>query len=270
MPPTPLDYHMHTRYSEDGSDSPAAMASQAVKLGIPEIGFSEHWDVGPYEAKPFFFQPEPWFLEISRLRKKLDGQLIIRAGIEIAEPHLYARQAGEVLSRLPFDYVIGSVHWVGSNFMFDPQYFARNSADEIYTAYFLELEKMVDTADIDIVAHFDIPVRTAQPSLGYEPNRYEALIRRVLGKIIQRNLALDINTAGFRKPAQNLMPDPLIIQWYREMGGRHVTLGSDAHQVDQVGLHLERALEALNLAGLQSLTHYEQRQPRLIPLGGIA
>jgi histidinol-phosphatase (PHP family) len=266
MPHIPLDYHMHTRYSEDGSDSPAAMTSQAIKLGIPEIGFSEHWDVGPYEAKPFFFQPEPWFLELSRLRQKLDGQLIIRAGIEIAEPHLYARQAGEVLSRLPFDYVIGSVHWVGANFMFDPQYFAQNSADEIYTAYFLELDKMVESADIDIVAHFDIPVRTTKPSHGFEPVRYEALIRRVLEKIIQRDLALDINTAGFRKPAQNLMPDLEIIRWFVEMGGKHVTLGSDAHQVDQVGLHLERALEALRLAGQKNLTQFERRQPRLLPL----
>ncbi len=60
----PLDYHMHTTYSEDGSSSLEEMCRQAVLLGIPEIGFCEHWDVGPYEKNPYFLRVEPWYAEI--------------------------------------------------------------------------------------------------------------------------------------------------------------------------------------------------------------
>lgn len=263
----PLDYHTHSRFSEDGDDSPEAMCLRAIALGIPEIGFSEHWDVGPHEQNPRFFQPEPWYTEIKRLRDLFAGQLIIRAGIEIAEPHLYPEPAAEVLTRASFDYVIGSVHWVGPHFMFDEQYFSQHGADEIYGAYFTELERMVSSADIDIVGHLDLPSRTAKPILGYDPTRYENQIRGILRIVIERELALDVNAAGLRKPSRNLMPDPLILKWFAEMGGDRVTLGSDAHAAGQVGLHLDAALGAVHLAGLTHVAQFEGRRARLTRIG---
>jgi histidinol-phosphatase (PHP family) len=261
-----LDYHMHSRFSEDGRDSPEAMCRRALELCIPEIGFSEHWDVGPYEKHPRFFKPEAWSAELTHLRELFSGRLTIRLGIEVSEPHLYPAETAEMLARLPFDYVIGSVHFVGPDFMFDEAYFRSHTADEVYRRYFAELEKMIDQADLDVVAHFDIPVRTAGPILGYEPGRYETQIRGILEKVIARGLALDVNTAGLRKPARNLMPDPLILQWYAQMGGQRVTLSSDAHTVEQVGLNLEEAIQALQAAGLRQVTRFQRRQAELLPL----
>ena len=262
----PFDYHMHSTFSEDGVSSPEKMCRQAIKLGLPEIGFTEHWDVGPYEKNPRFFQPEPWYAELERLRDLFVGKLIIRAGIEVAEPHLYPQPAAEVLKRTPFDYVLGSVHFVGPYFIFDEAYFRAQAADEVYRAYFTEVETMLQTADLDILAHLDVPVRTAKPIFGYDPARYEDQIRRILRMVIDRNLALDVNAAGLRKAAQNLMPDPLILKWYAGMGGERVTLGSDAHTSSQVGLHLDAALEAIQAAGISHITQFERRQARLIPL----
>ncbi len=262
----PHDYHMHSTFSEDGSSAPEKMCRQAIKLGILEIGFSEHWDVGPYEKHPRFFQPEPWYAELERLRELFAGQLTIRAGVEIAEPHLYPQPAAEVLTRIPFDYVLGSVHFVGPNFMFDEDYFCLHPADEVYRAYFAEVETLLQTADLDILAHLDIPARTAKPIFGYDPARYEDQIRRILRMVIDRGLALDVNAAGLRKTAQKLMPDPLILKWYAGMSGERVTLGSDAHQTDQVGLHLDTALEAVRAAGITHVAQFEKRKTRLIPI----
>lgn len=125
---------------------------------------------------------------------------------------------------------------------------------------------MLKNADIDIVAHLDVPVRTAKPILGYDPARYEDQIHRILQMVIDRDLALGVNTAGLRKPANNLMPDPLILEWFSAMGGERVTLGSDAHNSSQVGLHLNAALEAIRAAGISRLTQFERRQSRLIPI----
>jgi len=262
----PHDYHMHSIFSEDGASSPEKMCRQAIKLGIPEIGFTEHWDVGPYEKNPRFFQPEPWYDELERLRDQFAGKLTIRAGIEIAEPHLYPQPAAEVLRRAPFDYVLGSVHFVGPHFMFDEAYFRAHTADEVYRAYFAEVETLLQVGDFDILAHLDVPVRTAKPIIGYDPTRYKDQISHILRMVIDRNLALDVNAAGLRKVAQNLMPDPLILKWYAGMGGVQVTLGSDAHQSDQVGLHLDAALEAIRTAGISNVTQFERRLAKLIPL----
>jgi histidinol-phosphatase (PHP family) len=260
----PLDYHMHSRFSEDGDDTPESMCQRAIDLGIPEIGFTEHWDVGPYEGNPRYFNPEPWYAELERLRRLFAGQLVIRAGIEIAEPHLYPQETREVLQRAPFDYVIGSVHYVGPNFMFNPEYFRTHTADEIYAGYFAELDQMVRTADLDIVAHFDIPARTGIPVLGYDPVRYEPMIRSALKTCIERSLALDVNVSGLRKPSRNIMPDPLILAWYVEMGGQRLTLGSDAHRLPEVSQHLEKAIEAIQAAGINHITKFERRQACLV------
>jgi len=260
----PHDYHMHSTFSEDGESSPEEMCRQAIKLGLPEIGFTEHWDVGPYEKNPRFFQPEPWYAELGRLRELFTSQLTIRAGIEIAEPHLYPQAAADVLVRAPFDYVLGSVHFVGPHFIFDEAYFRAHTADEVYRAYFAEIEMLLQTADIDILAHLDVPVRTAKPIFGYDPTRYEDQIRSILRMVIDRKLALDVNAGGLRKAAQNLSPDPFILKLYAEMGGERLTLGSDAHAASQVGLHLDAALDAVRLAGLTHFTRFEQRQARLL------
>ena len=262
----PFDYHMHSRFSEDGDDTPEAMCRRAIEIGVPEIGFSEHWDVGPYELHPRFFEPEPWYTELVRLRSIFTDDLTIRAGIEVAEPHLYPRETAEVLARVPFDYVIGSVHFVGSNCMFNGEYFQTHGADEVYAGYFAEMDRMVRTAELDIVAHFDIPARAGKPIFGYDPSRYEEKIRSALQTCIERGLALDVNVSGLRKASRIIMPDPLILKWYAEMGGTRVTLGSDAHRLPEVSLHLDKAIEAIRAAGLSHLTQFEQRKPRSIPL----
>ena len=262
----PLDYHIHTRHSFDSTAVPEEICRRAVELSLPEIGFSEHWDVGPYEEVTRFLQPQAWWEELQRLRRLFAGRLTIRAGLEIAEPHLYPQDTASILASLPFDYVLGSVHFVGPHMMFDEKYFSRCTPDEVYLSYFAELEKMVRQADVDIVAHFDIPARTAIPIFGYEVARYEAAIRAVLAVVIERGLALDVNVAGLRKPANNLMPAPLILGWFRQMGGERLTLGSDAHTVEQLGLNFDQALQAIREAGFTHLTQYDRRQPHQLPL----
>jgi len=262
----PHDYHMHSTFSPDSDAAPEAICRRAVELGLPEVGFTEHWDPNPLDSDSGFLQVEAWYAEIERLRAAFSGRLTIRAGIEIDEPHVFPESAAAVLRRAPFDYVIGSVHYVGPHFMFDEAYFRQHTADEVYAPYFAEAERMARSADIDVFGHLDIPARTAIPILGYDPARYETAIRAILHVCIERGLALDVNAAGLRKAARNLTPDPLILGWYAEMGGERVTLGSDTHHIDQVGLHLDKALEAVRAAGIRNVSQFERRQARLIPL----
>jgi histidinol-phosphatase (PHP family) len=262
----PLDYHIHSTFSPDSLVTPEEICRRAIELGIPEIGLSEHWDVSPYEQDVRYLKAKPWYAELERLRGLFAGQLVIRAGIEISEPHLYPEDTAWILSQVPFDYVLGSVHYVGEQLMYDESYFRQHPADEVYEAYFAELGQMAEKSNIDIIAHFDIPARTAKPIFGYDPTRYETTIRAVLGTAIERGLALDINVAGLRKPAHNLMPDPIILRWYHQMGGKRLTFGSDTHSLDHLGINFEIAMQALQEAGLEFVTQFERRQAWPVPL----
>ena len=262
----PQDYHMHTEYSPDSKTPMELMCLSAIEKGIPEIGFTEHYDLHPEEWPRDWFKPRPWFNELRRCRELFHGRLIIRAGVELGEPHLYAEEVRALTAGQPFDYLLGSLHWVGRRNIFDRAYFER-SATEAYGEFFLELEEMTRAGGFDILSHFDVPTRLGAVVYGgYDPRPYEGLIRPVLRNCIQRGIALDVNTSAMRGRAKVLNPGLEILRWYVELGGRRVTLGSDAHHPDQVGSHLDEALAAIRAAGLTHLTFFENRQARLVPL----
>ena len=262
----PHDYHMHTRFSADSNAAMSDMCAAAVARGIPEIGFTEHYDLHPDENPRDWLNLDRWVEELERCRGEYAGRLIIRAGIEIGEPHLFVREAGEMLARYPFDYALGSLHWVGSGNVFMAAYFER-TPEEAFGSYFEELERMTRTGDFHILSHLDVPVRTAFAIYGsYDPLSFEALIRPVLRNCIDRGIALEINAGTLRRSAGILTPGLPILEWYAEMGGLHLTLGSDAHRPEHVGSGLDAALAAARKAGLRYLTRFEGRQGQLIPM----
>ncbi len=242
------------------------MCAAAIARGIPEIGFAEHYDLHPDEKPRDWLDLDHWAEEIARCRRRFAGRLVIRAGIEIGEPHLFAEEVQTVMSRYPFDYALGSLHWVGRGSIFSASYFAR-PAGEAYGLYFEELARMTQSGTFDILAHLDVPVRTAFEIYGgYDPGQFEQLIRPVLRNCIERDIALEINTGTLRRRAGVLTPGRRILEWYAEMGGTHLTLGSDAHLPAHVASGLEAGLAAANTAGLKYLTHFEYRQARLVLL----
>jgi histidinol-phosphatase (PHP family) len=265
--PVLLDYHIHSTFSFDSQVTIHAACVAAIVQGIPEIGLSEHFDLNPNAPDTGFYRPDDWWREIQKVREEFAGRLAVRAGIEIGEPHCYPEEVKSLLERYPYDYAIGSLHYVGEDYMFDQKYLASHTADEILGGYFNELECMTRAPRFNILGHLDLPVRNARHIWeGYDPARYEERIRAVLQNCIRAGLALDVNLAGLRKPSHNIMPDGRILHWYAEMGGKRVTLGSDAHAREQVGQGLQQGLAAVRAAGLNSLTQFEFRQARLLPL----
>ncbi len=262
----PLDYHIHSDYSADSHASMEEMCLSAVAAGVPEIGFTEHYDLHPDENPRDWLRLEPWLTELERCRARFSGSLCIRAGIEIGEPHLFQAETQAILARASFDYSIGSLHWVGRTAAFKSAFFQR-PAEEAYRSYFEELERMTRIGGFDVLGHLDFPARTGFDIYGsYDAQLYESLIRPVLRNCIDRGTALDVNTSAMRKAAQVLLPGIDILRWYAEMGGERVTLGSDAHVPAQVASHLDYALDTIRAAGLQYLTRFERRRPTLIPL----
>jgi histidinol-phosphatase (PHP family) len=262
----PHDYHMHTRFSPDSNAAMPDMCAAAVARGIPEIGFTEHYDLHPDENPRDWLDLDRWAEELVRCRREFAGRLTIRAGIEIGEPHLFAREAGEMLARYPFDYALGSLHWVGSGNVFMTGYFER-TPEEAFGSYFEELERMTRTGDFHILSHLDVPVRTAFGIYGsYDPLPFEARIRPVLRNCIDRGIALEVNAGTLRRSAAVLTPGIPILEWYAEMGGLHLTLGSDAHRPEHVGSGLDAALAAARTAGLRCLTRFEKGRGQLIPM----
>lgn len=261
------DYHMHTHFSCDSKATMEEMCKSAIAQDIPEIGFSEHFDLHPLEPCQNWFQVDQWWSELERCRAEFAGRLLIRAGIEVGEPHLYQSEMQAMLERRPFDYALGSLHWVGRNSVFDINYFKNHDEPVTYSTFFVELEKMTRMGGFDILSHFDVFIRTSQAVYGhYNAEDYVDLIRPILRNCIDHGIALDLNTSALRKRANVLTPNLEILRWYAELGGERVTLGSDAHKPLDVGSHLDVALAIAKEAGLRYLTYFSGRQAELRPM----
>jgi len=243
------------------------MCQAALVGGFTEIGFTEHYDLNTVDECYDWFKADAWYTEIEQCRSQFKGRLMIRAGIEFSEPHCYTQGVQSLLDRLPFDYVIGSLHYVGTELVFSQEYFRQRTEDQAFQECFTEMERMTATGDFDILGHLDVMALMAKIYYGsYDPCRYEESIRAVLRNCIHRGIILEINSQGLRKPAQMLVPGADILRWYVEMGGESICLGSDAHIASHLGLHLDVALQTARDSGLKTLTYFEKRQKRQVPL----
>ena len=247
------------------------MCQAAVTGGFLEIGFSEHYDLNPVDECFDWLKVEAWYGEIERCRSLFEGQLTIRAGVEFSEPHCYPQGVQSLLTRLPFDYVIGSLHYIGTELVFSQEYFRRRGMDQAFLVFFTELERMTATGDFDILGHLDVLALTAKLFYGsYDPSRYEDAIRTVLRNCIERDIVLELNSQGLRKPAQMLVPGAEILKWYVDMGGVSICLGSDAHAASQLGMNLEAALDTARKAGVKTLTCFDKRKRHQLPITDMA
>lgn len=244
----------------------AEMCRAAVALGLPELGISEHFDQTRLDTCYDFFQLEPWAAALAQCRSQFAGQITLRAGLEIGEPHQHPLEVQAILTRFPFDYIIGSLHWVHDEMTLEAPFFQK-SADEAFGLYFEELEAMTRAGGFDIVGHFDVVTRAGYEVYGaYDPRRYEKVIRAALKNCIAHGIALELNTSSVRRAIRQVTPGPEILRWYAEMGGERVTLGSDAHAPDRITGHFAAAVDNLRAVGLNRVTQFQERQAKLVPL----
>jgi histidinol-phosphatase (PHP family) len=252
---------MHTKYSCDAKGSMQSMARAALKVGVLEIGFSEHFDLLPDDPCAGFFEADAWWQALELCRSEFAGSLTIRAGIEIGEPHRFRQGVNELLSQYAWDYALGSLHWVAGDLIFAQEYYEQ-AQDDAYRRYFTELAIMAREGEFNILAHMDIVKRYGHDYYGpFDPARYETEIREVLNTCVQRGIALEINTSTMRRPVSEPSPGVRILEWYREEGGTLVSLGSDAHYPEHVGYGLSEVIVAVQQSGFRSVTSFHERQP---------
>jgi histidinol-phosphatase (PHP family) len=260
----PQDYHVHTHFSCDAEASMESLCVAAIRAGVQELGFSDHFDLHPNEPFREYLDLEPWWESYEACKQKYAGELNLRAGVEISEPHCYPQRVNALINAHPWDFVLGALHWVGDQCVFDRAFYEQDETSA-YLRYFSELEHLVDEGQFDILAHFDVVKRYGFEYFGeFRPERYENHIRSILDRLVERHLALEINTATLRRSIQKPSPDRIILTWFQEQGGRSVTLGSDAHTLQDVGFGLIAMRAIARSTDFDGLARYELREHSVV------
>jgi len=260
------EYHHHTDNSFDSKVSMDDVCEQAIKKGINEICFTEHFSVNPKAPTYGHMDFTRYFAQINECREKYRDRLVIKVGIELCEPHLLTEEYNQALNDLELDFILGSVHNINETKL--RKYMHDKSLQEIYQGYFEEVLSMVSIADIDVIAHLDLMKRYAKESIGnYKFSEFQGIIERILSKGIERSIGIEINTSGLSDiKVGEAFPTMNILKLYKSLGGEILTIGSDSHQVKTVGSHLEEALSMAKEAGFEYIYTFETRKPKRISL----
>lgn len=259
------DYHHHSNHSFDSQADMEEICKNAIEKGVKEICFTEHFSVNP-TAPTYGHINWPLYLKsLANCQKKFEGQLTIKTGIELCEPHLMMDAYKEALSDMPLDFILGSVHNIDQLTL--RKFMNGFPEKDCYKEYFLELEKMVQYADIDVIAHFDLMKRYAHPIYGrYSFEKYEPIIISILQTAIKRDIGLEINTSGWRTSLNESLPFKDILSLYHQLGGEILTIGSDSHHVETVGDHYQEAIQLAKECGFTGIFTYTKRVPKKITI----
>lgn len=253
-----VDYHVHVLSHGEYTYSwewLRRFIDQACSKGIREIGFSEHDE--------FFSGVDLSIYQSMKLERQSDIEL--RLGIELDYIPGLEKQLKRMVIKPELDYTIGSVHFIDGWAFDHPDYkceFSKRDIDKVYARYAELLISMVKTGLFDIVGHLDLV-----KIWGYRPRQKDPAyyIEPVLNVIRKSDMAVEINSAGLRKPVAEMYPaaDLVKLMFERDIP---IIFGSDAHHPEQVGEGLQEAYSLAWSAGYRSLVRYNQHVKTVCPI----
>jgi histidinol-phosphatase (PHP family) len=253
----PLDAHVHTDQSPDSRVPIDAYAAIAVARGIAELAITDHVD---FESDDPGYAPDVDVRErtVRQAAERWADRVAIRFGVEITYSMAREEEIRDHLARHRYDYVIGSVHITAAS-PYAPSRVATSVAGrplaEIVSPYFDEVIAAARSGLFDTIGHLDYVKKYLYPyvlpaAMAAAPELYEAPLRA----LVEHGVALEINTSGLRQAPGEPYPPPWAVRRYRELGGRAVVAGSDAHRAPSFAYGLGAAYRAAVEAGIEGLT----------------
>jgi len=272
------DYHLHLRPDEEDASPEQYFTAENVDrylaaasaAGIEELGVSEH--VYRFEQALDLWSHPLW---VDNARDDIDAYCEfvrttpLRLGIECDFVPGAEERTAELLGARDFDYVVGSVHFIGDgDAAVDHDGFdvwEGGDAEQIWSRYFEMLADAARSGLFDILAHPDLvkvwgrdrPLPAGDLRRFYEP---------AVEAIAASGIAVELSTAGLRKPVGELYPAPAFAELCVEAGAPFA-LSSDAHLPEQVGFEYDAAVDFLDALGVGEIAVFERRSRRLAPLG---
>lgn len=283
------DSHVHTAFSTDSDTPMEEMVIQAVTNGLRGITFTDHMDYNfppTYDKRDedctnapalFTFDLEQYLSQIGHLKEKYRDTIQICYGVELGLKK-DAKEKNVRLSRdKRLDYIIGSIHLVDDIDPYYPEYWEAFGEKKGIEKYFEAMWENLQDADsfcparadaddtriyIDTLGHLDYIIRYA-PS-GHRPDAYHMfadIIDEILRLIIARGICLEVNTSGYKNGGSMPNPNENIIRRYRELGGRQITFGSDAHTTELLSGRFKDAEALVRNAGFDHYITFIDHKP---------
>ena len=257
----PADLHMHTPLCRHAKDEPVDYARHAVQVGLTEIGFSDHSPMLRDDFDDWRMRNDQLEEYVAKVRRAQAAfpQLTIRLALEVDYLPGQEDWIHQLAARHPWDYFIGSVHYVSDTWDIDNpaklSEWKKRDAFEVWQAYFERLTRAAASGLFEIIGHCDLPKK-----FGIRPQQdCTPLYEKFLSAAAQAHCAIELNTAGLRKDCREIYPGQDILQLAFQKNVP-VTFGSDAHAAAEVGADFAEAVALARSVGYTETLRFNERQ----------
>lgn len=261
----PADYHMHTPLCRHAVGEPTEYAAHALALGLHEIGFTDH---SPMQRDDF----DEWRMRLDQLDDYVarveqarhdHPALNILLGMEVDFIPGHEGWIGQLAERHPWDYFIGSVHYVSDSWDLDnPAKLSRwreRDPFEVWKIYFDRLAQAARSGLFEIIGHADLPKK-----FNFVPKEdCTGIFQDFLKAAAESDVAIELNTAGLRKECREIYPSEKFLQ----LAAAHhvpITFGSDAHAPGEVGADFAAAVDLARRCGYEERCEFRQRRRSMV------
>ena len=256
---TLTDLHSHSTFSTDGKSQLVDMVNTAKAKGLRYYGVSEHFDLDEYSIRLYgSIDEKAYFARARELQRQLnsDGFTFLVGGeFNYVSDKRVLDKFLAIMARYKPDYVINSVHIVDGEECFRREYFQDKTKQYAYSRYLEQVAKSLDAPyKFDIVGHLGYVSRNSP----YEDGKiryvdFANLYDAILTKIVHMGVILEVNSST-RGAGSDFLPDVDVLARYYELGGRKISLGSDAHYTSRIADKREQAAELLKNIGFTYIT----------------
>ncbi|MGL4522168.1 MAG: histidinol-phosphatase [Bacilli bacterium] len=267
------DWHNHLEKGTLSLDYMMEFVNEAKKKGIEHFGMSEHayhfYETADILQNEWVNPRRFWHMKEYEIlfRQAWEKGVDIRYSIEMDYTPGKHAEMEKFIKSYDFDYVIGSVHWVGDFGIDLAEYrheWDKRDLYEVYRGYYDQIITLAESDLFDIVGHIDL-VKIFK----YVPDNKEFLLEqydRVTDALKNSKTCVEISTAGLRKPVGELYPDKDLLQMCKNKGVR-IVLSSDAHEPEHVGYEYDKAIALAKSVGYDSIVTFQRGEHKNIPLG---
>ena len=251
---------MHTKRCGHATGEVTDYISEAKRKGLSEVGFSDHL--------PFVTHRDPRYtMALSELpayqrdiesAKGSNKDLSIKVGIEADFMEGKISEIKELIQAYPYDFVIGSVHFIKKWAFDDPrekEKWDHADVDQVYQRYYDLLQQSARSGLYDIMGHVDLVKKFGHRS----KEDLTDLVQKTARVFKESGVSIEINTSGLRKPVKEIYPQRDVLKIYQEHKVP-IVFGSDAHAPGDVGADFEKAAQLAREAGYTEYQIFKQRK----------
>ena len=263
-----FDLHIHTLHSVDSKQTIDQVCESAIEKGLQGIAVCDHVDMW-FSKKlntPAAFAD--CLKDVCRAKARYGDRLEILQGVEMAEYLYDPENAERILGLGELDVILGSVHSVffeeidDSYSRIDFSSMPEEKIVRFMKQYFFHVAEMIEKTDFDVLSHLTCPLRyiNGKYKRNIDVRCFEKEILPIFERIIQKDIPLEINTSGIGSFYNSYMPDTSLIRTYAKMGGKLITLASDAHVPQNIGNAFRETRDVLRESGFESYCIFRQRK----------